>query len=147
MIRAATFEDYATLIDMGRKFYSDLPYSDIPFNEKSAVRWLDFMAKQGVLLVAEMQGVVIGMAGGVFSQFIFNDEHKVGAELMFWIEPLFRAEGIGVQLLETLEKAAQNAGCVRWSMIAVCDGSQARVGKYYERHGYSLTEHTYTKRP
>jgi GNAT superfamily N-acetyltransferase len=132
---------------MGRKFYGDLPYRDIPFNEDSAARWLEFMREDGVLLVAEVDGLVVGMAGGVFSQFIFNDEFRVGAELMFWIEPLFRAEGIGVRLLEALEKAAQTAGCVRWSMIAVCDGSQDRVGKLYERHGYTLSEHTYTKRP
>lgn len=147
MIRAATRDDYAVLIEMGRKFYADLPYSDIPYNEESAVRWLNFMRKDGVLLVAESGGLVVGMAGGVFSQFIFNDEYKVGAELMFWVEPLFRAEGLGNDLIQGLELAAQNAGCVRWSMIAVCDGSQARVGKFYERKGYAVTEHTYTKRP
>jgi GNAT superfamily N-acetyltransferase len=145
MIRAATEADYPDVIAMGRKFYEALPYLDIPYSEASAARWLNLMRDQGALLIAESGGAVVGMAGALFSQFIFNDQYRVGAELMWWIEPAFRAEGIGSQLLEALEKAAYDAGCVRWSMIAVIDGTEERIGKLYERCGYTQSERTFVK--
>ncbi len=86
-VRPATRVDYPSLVAMGRRFYGTLPYADVPFCEASAVRWLDLMRQSGVLLVAEHDGAAVGMAGGLFAPFIFNDSVRVGSELMWWVEP------------------------------------------------------------
>lgn len=146
VVRAATLADDAVLVAMGRKFYESLPYEDVEYCEASAARWLQLMRDQGVLLVAELDGVAVGMAGGIFAPFIFNDAHRVGMEVMWWIEEEHRHAGIGRALLEALERSAYAAHCIRWSMIAVVDGSEDRVGKLYELAGYDHAERTYTKR-
>lgn len=145
-IRSAKIEDDGALIAMGRKFYESLPYKDVAYDEASAARWLAFMRKAGVLLVAELDGKPIGMAGGLYSPFVFNDNHLVGAEILFWVEPEHRQAKIGSALLAALEDDAHSRGAIRWSMIAI-EGTQDRIGKIYEREGYTLHEHTYAKRP
>lgn len=146
MIRTGTVADDDVLIAMGRKFYDSLPYKDVPYSEEGVARWFALFRERGVLLVADFDGELVGMAAGLFSPFIFNDDFVVGQELCWWIEPEFRALGIGSELLRELERAAQNAGCIRWSMIAI-EGTQDHVGKLYERAGYAPAERTYTKRP
>lgn len=146
MIRAAIPSDDAALITFGLKFYLTLPYADVPYCEESATRWLAMLRERGVLLIAEIDGEPVGMAAGLFAPFIFNDQFRVGQELFWWIEPDYRSYGIGRELLAELELAAHNAGCIRWSMIAI-EGTQDHVGKLYERAGYAPAERAYTKRP
>ena len=146
VVRAAHVEDDAALVRFGRRFYETLPYQDIPYCEESAVRWLALMRECGVVLIALADGVPIGMAGGMFSKFIFNDAYTVGQELMWWVEPEFRGSGAGSQLLAALERCAYAHGAARWSMIAI-EATADRVGPLYLQAGYVPTERTYTKVP
>lgn len=146
MIRTTTAADDPALIRFGRSFFDSLPYSDVTYDDESAARFLALMRERGVLLLAEADGFPVGMAGGLYAPFIFNDRLKVGQELFWWIEPEYRSLGIGRELLAELEISAKNAGCIRWSMIAIA-GTQDQVGKLYDRAGYELAELTYTKRP
>lgn len=146
-VRKATRLDYAALVAFGRKFFATLPYPDVEFCEASAMRWLDLMSEVGVLLVAEVDGEPVGMAGGIYSPFVFNDRLKVGAEIMWWVEPEYRCNGVGVELLTMLEQCAAEAGCIRWSMMSIEDGSAERVAAMYHRAGYTPAERTYVKVP
>lgn len=146
MIRTTTAADDPALIRFGRSFFDSLPYNDVTYDDESAARFLALMRERGVLLLAEADGFPVGMAGGLYAPFIFNDRFKVGQELFWWIEPEYRSLGIGRELLAELEISAKNAGCIRWSMIAIA-GTQDQVGKLYDRAGYELAELTYTKRP
>lgn len=145
-VRKANTDDYPELVAFGRKFFDSLPYRDVEYSEDSAQRWLDLMRELGVLLVAEIDGEPVGMAGGIYSPFVFNDRHKVGAEIMWWIEPEYRRNGIGSELMTALEVAAANAGCIRWSMMAIEDSAE-QVGAMYQRAGYTPAERTYVKVP
>lgn len=146
IIRPATIDDNPAIMPMARLFYDTLPYKDIGFCERTICNWTDLMRERGVILVAESDGTLVGMAGGLFSPFIFNDAYRIGAELMWWVSPEHRRNGVGRQLLAALEQFAYAHGCIRWSMIAVMDGSQERIGALYEQAGYQAAEITYTKR-
>jgi L-amino acid N-acyltransferase YncA len=144
MIRHATKADYAAVVAMSRKFYDTLSYRDIPFCNESAVRWIELMRAQGCLLIVHLDEQIVGMAGALFSQCLFNDAYKVGSELFWWIEPEFRSWGIGRELLAELEKTAHASGCVRFAMASVTDHD--RLGKIYGLAGYEETERAYSKR-
>jgi GNAT superfamily N-acetyltransferase len=146
VVRAAKVEDDTDLVRFGRRFYETLPYQDIPYCEASAVRWLALMRQLGVVLIALSDDTPIGMAGGMFARFIFNDAYQVGQEVMWWVEPEYRGSGAGGQLLAALEKAAYARGAARWSMIAI-EATADRVGHIYSQAGYVPTERTYSKVP
>jgi GNAT superfamily N-acetyltransferase len=146
VVRAARVEDDPALVRFGRRFYQTLPYQDIPYCEQSAVRWLALMRELGVVLIALSDQTAIGMAGGLFSKFIFNDAYQVGQELMWWVEPEYRGSGAGAQLLAALERAAYARGAARWSMIAI-EATADRLGHLYNQAGYVPTERTYSKVP
>lgn len=145
-VRLTTTDDDATLLRFGRSFYDSLPYQDIEFDIDSCVSWLAMMRSSGVLLIAESDGIPCGMGGGLFCPFIFNQAVRVGAELMWWIEPAFRGSGIGLELLHELENSAYTAGARRWSMIAI-EGTHERVSRIYDQLGYTASERTYSKVP
>lgn len=145
-VRPATEADDAVLVDFGRHFYATLPYQDVPYCEESATRWFAMMRDIGVLLVAEVGGRVVGMAGGLFSPFIFNDAFRVGGELLWWVEPLFRCSGVGAAMLGALERSAAEAGCIRWSMVATNE-SPAALERVYAKAGYTMSERSFTKVP
>ncbi len=134
------------MVRFGRRFYDTLPYQDIPYSEESTVRWFALMRELGVALIALEGSTPIGMAGGLYSKFIFNDSYTVGGELMLWVEPEYRRSGAGKQLLAALEKAAYARGAARWSMIAI-EATADRVGQLYSQAGYVPTERTYSKVP
>lgn len=146
IVRCAHVEDDPALVRFGRRFYDTLPYADIPYCEASAVRWAAMLREIGVLLIALSDDVPIGMAGGLFAKFIFNDAYQVGSELLWWVEPEYRRSGAGAALLAALEKAAYARGAARWSMIAI-EATADRVGHIYSQAGYVATERTYSKVP
>ncbi len=145
-VRPATPADDDVLVAMGREFYFTLPYRDIPYCEQSARRWFAMMRDVGVLLVVEVGGRVAGMAGGLFAGCIWNDAYKVGSELLWWVHPVCRDIGAGKLLLQGLERAAVEAGCVRWSMV-LTNESPPEARRMYERAGYELSEASFTKVP
>ncbi len=144
-VRDSTVADDAALVAMGRKFYASLPYGDVSYCGESARRWFALMRASGVLIVAEHDGAIVGMAGGLFAPFIFNDAHLVGSELMWWVEPEYRSNGIGRLMLAALERGAAEAGCVRWSMVATQESPA--IEHACARAGYELSELTFTKVP
>ena len=146
MIRGTTEADDAAMLGFARRFYDALPYRDIEFDPHSIIAWLAIMRRDGVLLLAETDGVACGFAGGMFTPFIFNINERIGGELMWWIEPEYRGSGIGLELLAALENAAYNAGARRWSMIAI-EGTHERVARIYDQMGYTASERTYCKVP
>ncbi len=146
MVRVTTEADDAAMLAFARHFYDSLPYQDIELDPDSCIAWLAVMRRDGVLLLAESDGVPCGFAGGMFTPFIFNINVRVGGELMWWIEPEYRGSGIGRELLIALENAAYTAGARRWSMIAIEETAE-RVSRIYDQMGYTASERTYSKVP
>lgn len=145
-VRETTQLDDAVMLVFAKHFYDQLPYQDIDFDDQSCIAWLAIMRRDGVLLLAESDGVPCGFAGGMFTPFIFNINERVGGELMWWVEPEYRGSGIGLELLNQLENSAYTAGARRWSMIALEDTAE-RVSRMYDHMGYTASERTYSKVP
>jgi GNAT superfamily N-acetyltransferase len=145
MIRAAEPCDFPVIVEMGRNFHAQTAYQDIPYCADSALKWFEFMSGQGMLLVAETAGKVVGVAGGVISPCILNEAYQLGAELLWWVEPEYRKTSAGARLLAGLEQAARDAGAKRWSMIALEAVNPEAVGRMYLKSGYTPTERTFTK--
>jgi GNAT superfamily N-acetyltransferase len=76
----------------------------------------------------------------VASKSLFSP-HKTATEIGWYVSPDERGKEAGKQLLEAFEYWAQKVGCKYITMISLDD----RVGKFYEKKGYSLLERAYMK--
>ena|ERR1051326_1213076 len=143
LIREATDADIPRLIEMGRRFQGATSY-DASVTENGAslaalcVRLIESDA--GLLLVADADGLPVGMIGAFLFPHHFSGRLTVG-EVFFWVEPEHR--GCGVRLLRRAERWAQERGALQIQMIRPQDA--VSVGTLYERLGYRPLEVAYAK--
>jgi GNAT superfamily N-acetyltransferase len=124
---------------MGQRFRQETEYSQHVGENPEQMAMLGAKLIEGNgLLISERNGVVVGMIGYiVFPHFISGE--IVAGEVFWWVEPEHRGEG--PKLLREAEKRVAAAGAKRMQMIA----PNERVGKLYERFGYSFVESTYQR--
>lgn len=147
MIRHATEADLPAIAEMGERFHGEAGWSDIAnYNRADCEKSLQAMIEgAGVVLVAEQDGRIIGIVGGIYFPLYFNHGHKSGQEMFLYVEPGLR-DGIGAKLLIALEQAAREAGCQSWLMIALDHVAPEATGRLYKRRGYRPAEHSWIRR-
>lgn len=137
--RAAKMADIPRILEMGHRFNENSPYAKVLKVSDVA---MDLLAKKLIpqewLLLAEFDGEAVGMIGFyVYPHFLSGE--IVAGEIFWWMEPEHR--GAGKQLLRAAEDEARKCGAKSMQMIA----PDPRVGKLYERIGYSYVESTYQR--
>lgn len=146
MIRPAQPDDMVRLVEMGRAFNEEAGYAEtVPFDPLSFGHTLAALAVAGLLVVAERDGNVIGMAAADVAPSICNHSIRLGREAFWYVEPDHR-KGVGKQLLNALECAARNHGATFFDVVAE-DGKRSRaLARIYEHAGFSPVERTFRKR-
>lgn len=147
MIREATEADIPRVLEMGRRFFETAGWPDVAEWDDASTEWtLRFLIEQptGALFVAEEDGHVVGMTGGMVMPFYFNHTHRTGQELFWWVEPEHR--GIGSGLFDALEAWAREAGAQTFTMIAVDRLKPDVMARIYRARGYRPSEHAFIRR-
>lgn len=149
MIRDARIEDIPQIVLLGEKFYTaSHGNSDIPFDRKdvTTMLWDNIHADQGIMLVEEREGRIVGMICGVIFTWYFNSKYKSGQELFWYVKPEYRRTTVGVRLIKELEQRAKEKGCTTWIMISEYDmGNHDYMDNLYKRMGYRNYETGYIK--
>lgn len=147
MIRAATYDDLPRVLEMGRRFFDTAGWPEVAeWDDASTEATLRFLIDQptGGLFLAEVDGQVVGMTGGLVTPFYFNLAHLTGQELFWWVEPEHR--GIGSGLFDALEAWAADAGAQTFTMIAVDRLKPDVMARIYRARGYRPAEHSFIRR-
>jgi L-amino acid N-acyltransferase YncA len=145
-IRKAEERDIGAILAMLEKFWALTHYakSGVPFDEESSFSSMMMSYEQGMLIVAEDDGV-IGFAGGIYTPLLGNYNYRMGIELSWWIEEEHRNAGSGQKLLEGLEGVAKENGVDFWNMVTLEGASPEAAEHMYARNGYKKTETTFLK--
>lgn len=147
VIRPATMDDVPRIVEMAERFYPTSGYPDLygPMARESAAGLAIITMESGVMLVAEHDGELVGMACVHIDHFLFNAAIKVGHELVFWIEPEHRGGMLAVRMLRAVDKAVADRGA-QVNRMAILSTSPDQAGALYERLGYARTETNFSKR-
>ncbi len=135
-VRAATSADVGAIADL-------LGALGYPAQEASIPARLEKLARPtSIVMVAERQGVAVGLISAHFFPAIHQDE------LVAWITSLVvgsraRRAGVGAALVEHVERWAVEAGCSRVAIVTAHHRSDAHA--FYERLGYEHTGRRYGK--
>jgi GNAT superfamily N-acetyltransferase len=146
MIRKATAQDIPACVEMGRLFHAESGVADlVPFDADSVRGVMEKLVDggDGVLLVAELEGQLIGMTSGIAYPHYFNQAKKAAQELFWWVLPEKRGGTAGVRLLTALEHWAKDVGASTLTMICLPIDSPAE--SIYARTGYRPIERSFMK--
>ena len=141
MIRRATTDDIARLIEMGERFAAETEYCAIIKVRKD--RLSDSIGSvlanpDGVVLLSGSALKTTGMIAMLAYDHPFSGE-RTAFEIIWWVEP--EARGDGVRLLRAAENWAREQGASAMQMVAPND----RVGLLYRRLGYLPVETSYQR--
>lgn len=148
VIRPALREDVPQLLELGRHFYasSGCAAHGLRFDEGALADTCAQLATEGVLLVAERDGELIGAVGALAYPWYLDRSQTIAQEIWWWVEPHARNTGAGKALLDELEAWAKARGAAVVSMATPGEGGQDEtVARLYRRWGYQYTETNWAK--
>ncbi len=144
-IRPATAADLPGVVMMGERFYETTAYAAFADYERASAYALgELLLASGVLLIAEHEGVPVGMIGLVIAPFAFNHSITSAHEVMWWVADTARSAGIGAALLDAATQACAAKGCRATQMIHLSN-SPPQAAMLYQRLGYTHTESSYIR--
>ncbi len=147
-IRAAEPNDLGALLDMGREFFEVSGNERFTtFDESSLTATIITLmsgVSGGVLLVAETEGKVVGMAACMVFPFYANHATLIGQEIFLWADPAHRG-AIGDALLDELEAAAMRKGAKVFINANLAGKRDAAFARYYRRRGCVPAENTHIR--
>lgn len=145
VIRPATMDDVDAIVEMGRRFYPESGYeATAPFCEEQIAGLAIVTMRDGVMLVAEKDGEVVGMACLHVEPFLFNPSVVIAHELVYWIEPEHRGGMMAARMLKAIEEACRAKGATTIRMATLSSSPEA-ADKLYMRAGFHLSEKYYSK--
>lgn len=103
------------------------------------------MIDQGMLVIAEEEGRVVGGIGGLLSPIHFNDAVLTGCMRFWWVDAPYQKTRLSMRLLDRIELAAAEAGCKYWFLSWVEVGHDRDLARLFRRRGYAIAEHEFIK--
>jgi GNAT superfamily N-acetyltransferase len=144
--RPATPDDIPRIVAMGRKFWSQTAYAPhvIYCPDSIAASALEMMAAR-LLVVAEVDGYVVGAVGLMAVPCYANRDVLTASELYWYVEDEYRDSGAGKALLAEIEDAARAAGVKLLGMMLLEAVEPEKAAAIYRRLGYQAGERSFFK--
>lgn len=145
MIRTANIHDIDRIVEMCRRFYHTTEYIKFaPYHEPSIKLLTEALVNVGVVLVAELRGELVGVAGLVLAPYMFNNEIIGAHEVVWWVEPEAQGMGVGKELLLAIEPACKSRGATIVQMVHLSN-SPPQAANLYLKLGFDHSECCFTK--
>lgn len=148
-LKLATEAEYHDIRRMTLAFKAKSPYASFPHTETK----LDYLIDQFIsgphnerICILSMDGdKAVGLIAGVTSEFLWNEEIKFAAELMWWVDPEYRQSTRGKELKKAFEYWSRLVKTWGGQLSLLNDKSMDRLEKFYKRDGYIPMERSYLK--
>lgn len=142
MIREAVETDIPRIVEMGSRSLRDGPYKDEIDNPERTAETAFGVIKSanGKVLLADEAGQVTGLLGFIIYPHFFTGQ-PTAIELMWYVEPEFRASLTSIALLRAAQRVAREMGATKMQFTAPTE----EVGKAYEALGYKKLEVAYQR--
>ena len=140
-ILKAELKDYEDIVSMTKTYALTSPYKELVDVRAVELITKEFLVEdKKIIFYVKNDGVPVGFLAGAALPFILGLD-TIATEIAWWVDPEFRANGVGSLLLYAFEEWARTTGCAIISLSSM----DAGVGEIYIKKGYKLQEYTYTK--
>lgn len=147
-VRTATLDDLDAYVTLAADFHNASPMRGIAEFDPVGLR--AFIASllentDALVLVAEIEGQIVGITGCLLYPLYFSPSFHVVQELWWWLTPQARGHGIGKKLYESIESWARNKNAKAVFMIALEDERSEIMQTIYRQAGFRPLERTFIK--
>lgn len=149
IIREATPDDCQAVAQLGAQFVGRLKMPRVNTTNATKLE-ASFQAvyanPDGVVLVSEADGQVVGFLVGMAVPLWFDALDWSAVELAWWLDPAHRGGSAAARLVKAFEQWAADRGIARvvLSDVEFEDAAQP-AGALIERLGYTMTERAFVK--
>jgi GNAT superfamily N-acetyltransferase len=142
MIREATLDDLARIMELGDRFLEVGPYKGRVKNHQQSEQFAKAVITTigKVLLWVEDDGRISGILAFLLLPHYFTGE-LTAQEIMWYVEPEYRKGCAALRLMWAAEEMARNLGAVTMQFTAPTRETSA----IYQRFGYKPLEMTFEK--
>lgn len=148
VVRPMVEDDLPAYVEMAAAFHVSMPASDIiPFDPDGTAAFLTNLIDKDnfLVLLAEVDGVPVGIAGAALYPMYFSPDSVVVQEMWWWLSPHCRGSGAAQNMYRHIENWAIENSAVAVFMIALHDKNVERMAKMYARSGFRPMERTFIK--
>lgn len=139
MFRNATHDDVGKCLTCAKHF---VDFYGLDWDIESIIDTLNMVIDNGVFILAEINGEVVGGAAAIVSPTIWNRKQLFFQEVFWWVEPEYRNTSVGIKLLRHLESKAPEGTTISISILPETNIKQDTLAKL----GYSIKELTYIRK-
>jgi GNAT superfamily N-acetyltransferase len=146
-ITAARQLDVDSIYKFGKTFYAQTKYAEagIEYDYDTVTEVIRTCIKDGVALLAEADGQIVGMILVLVFPFLMNAEHLAATEWVFYTDPKYRKQGVGEDLLARAESILKIRGVTLFNMVNLENVTPEKAKSLYDKAGFTLAETTYIK--
>lgn len=148
IVRDATPADMPVYLQLSADFHAASPMQRVCQFEPEGFKDFVIGAMDNpdiCILVAELNGEIVGITGGIIYPLYFSPSHKVSQELWWWLTPAARGSGVGNKMFKHLQLWSKERGAKTIFMIALEDERAEKMEKVYCRAGFEPMERTFMK--
>lgn len=142
-IRYATDSDKYSLLDLVEQFCQE--YGSLEYDLDSVEKSYELIKDKGFIIVAEMEGSLVGFITGLIAPSLFNFKHVQCQELAWFVHKDFRKDKIGEELLRSFEDVCRERGANWIVMVAPESLKVKQLDTFYRLNGYKKKETSYLK--
>ena len=148
IVRAATADDAEAILEMGARMHEEGAYAFLPF-ERDKVRALiaEYLGnpQECCLLVADEDGVLVGMVAGFLSDYFFCNE-TIASDNLLYVDREHRGRPAAARLLRSFRKWAVARGARELCLGISTSVETERTGEFYRRMGLTRIGAIYKQR-
>jgi N-acetylglutamate synthase-like GNAT family acetyltransferase len=139
MFRDATHDDIHKCLVCAEHFVN---HYGLDWDVESTIITLRNIIDNGVFILAEDNGNVIGGAAAIIAPTPWNFKQLYFQEMFWWVEPEYRNTSVGIKLLKHLENKAPENTTIALSILPNTNIKEETLTKL----GYSLKELSYIRK-
>lgn len=146
MIRPAGLGESAEIVSLLRAFHGESGWNRwFGWDRRSVASFVRQLMAEHVLLVAEIDGRIVGTAAAVLHASPFNEGVTVAQEMFWYVAPAHR-KGLGGDLMAALERSCRERGADLFVMACIQGKRDASLSRVYRAAGFVPSECTFIKR-
>jgi len=146
IIRKAELKDTQEIVGLVRRFFEEAIYDfGLKLDQETIEVTVDNYINNLITIVAEVEGKVVGVTGGVLMPSIFDKNQNIAQETVWYVDKNYRNGSIGLKLIKAFEKECLSRGANLIIMGLMGNLNTDILDRYYRKRNYKVLERNYVK--